>query len=71
MPDSPIRLKWQYQLYARLARPTLDWVGVVGAAWALFVVAMASAIERGAIKPVPDVPAAVREAPLCGEKRAA
>lgn len=31
MPDSPIRLKAWYQVYARLARPTLDWVGVGGA----------------------------------------
>lgn len=37
LPDSPIRTKGWYQIYARLARPTLDWVGVVGAAWALFV----------------------------------
>lgn len=36
MPDSPIRQKWLYQLYARLARPTLDWIGCAGAAWALF-----------------------------------
>ena len=31
MPDSPIRQKAWYQIYARLARPTLDWVGVGGA----------------------------------------
>lgn len=37
MPDSPIRLKWWYQAYVRLARPTLDWVGVAGAVWALFL----------------------------------
>lgn len=37
LPDSPIRSKSWYQVYARLARPTLDWVGVVGAAWALFI----------------------------------
>lgn len=37
MPDSPLRLKWWYQAYVRLARPTLDWVGVAGAAWSLFV----------------------------------
>lgn len=30
MPDSPIRMKTWYQIYARLARPTLDWVGVGG-----------------------------------------
>lgn len=35
MPDSPIRQQWAYQLYARLARPSLDWIGVLGAAWAL------------------------------------
>ena len=34
MPDSPIRQKGWYQIYARLARPTLDWVGVAGAAHA-------------------------------------
>lgn len=34
MPDSPIRSHWLYQVYARLARPTLDWVGVAGAAHA-------------------------------------
>lgn len=37
MPDSAVREKWWYQLYARLARPTLDWVGCAGAAWSLFV----------------------------------
>lgn len=37
LPDSPIRSRAWYQIYARLARPTLDWVGVVGAAWALFI----------------------------------
>jgi hypothetical protein len=37
MPDSPIRLKTWYQVYARLARPTLDWVGCAGAGWSLFV----------------------------------
>lgn len=37
MPDSPIRAKGWYQIYARLARPTLDWVGVAGAAWSLFI----------------------------------
>ncbi len=31
MPDSPIRAKVWYQIYARLARPTLDWMGVFGA----------------------------------------
>ena len=37
MPDSPIRQKGWYQIYARLARPTLDWIGAAGAAWSLFV----------------------------------
>jgi hypothetical protein len=36
-PDSPIRRKGWWQIYVRLARPTLDWVGVVGAVWALFL----------------------------------
>ena len=31
MPDSPIRLKYWYQIYSRLARPTLDWIGCFGA----------------------------------------
>ncbi len=31
MPDSPIRAKSWYQIYARLARPTLDWIGCAGA----------------------------------------
>jgi hypothetical protein len=35
MPDAPLRSHWSYQLYVRLARPTLDWVGVAGAAWSL------------------------------------
>jgi hypothetical protein len=34
MPDSPIRQKGWYQVFSRLARPTLDWVGVFGAAHA-------------------------------------
>lgn len=37
LPDSPVRSRTWYQIYARLARPTLDWVGVAGAAWALFI----------------------------------
>lgn len=37
MPDSPVRSKYWYQIFVRLARPTLDWVGVAGAAWSLFV----------------------------------
>lgn len=35
MPDSAVRETWPYQLYARLARPTLDWIGCGGAAWSL------------------------------------
>ncbi len=34
LPDSPIRAKTWYQIYSRLARPTLDWMGVAGAAHA-------------------------------------
>lgn len=37
MPDSPIRQRTWYQIYARLARPTLDWIGCAGAAWSLFL----------------------------------
>ena len=37
MPDHAVRQKVWFQLYVRLARPTLDWVGVVGAAYALFL----------------------------------
>jgi len=37
MPDSAVREKWWYQIYSRLARPTLDWIGCAGAAWSLFV----------------------------------
>lgn len=36
-PDSPIRKRGWWQIYVRLARPTLDWVGVAAGAWALFV----------------------------------
>jgi hypothetical protein len=35
MPDAALRSHWAYQLYCRLARPSLDWVGVAGAAWSL------------------------------------
>lgn len=35
MPDSAIRRHWFYQLFVRLARPTLDWVGVMGASYAM------------------------------------
>jgi hypothetical protein len=37
MPDHPIRLDVRYQLFVRLARPTLDWIGNIGAAYALFI----------------------------------
>jgi len=37
LPDSPVRGKIWYQIYARLARPTLDWVGVAAASWSLFL----------------------------------
>ena len=35
LPDSPIRTTNWYQIYNRLARPTLDWVAVMGAFWLL------------------------------------
>jgi hypothetical protein len=34
MPDHPLRQSRAFQLYVRLARPTLDWVGVVSALYA-------------------------------------
>lgn len=37
MPDSPLRMKWWYQAYVRLARPTLDWVTVAGVLYALVI----------------------------------
>lgn len=37
MPDHPIRAARLYQLYVRLARPTLDWVTVAGVAYALVI----------------------------------
>jgi hypothetical protein len=37
LPDSPIRQERWWQVYNRLARPTLDWVGVMGGAWSLFL----------------------------------
>lgn len=37
MPDHPIRQKRWYQVFVRLARPTLDWIGNIGAAYALFI----------------------------------
>lgn len=47
MPDSAVREKWWYQIYVRLARPTLDWVGVGGAAWSL-------GLSDWLDKPMPD-----------------
>lgn len=35
MPDSPVRLNYAYQMFVRLARPSLDWIGNLGALWAL------------------------------------
>lgn len=37
MPDHPIRSSRWYQLYVRLARPTLDWSGVIGASYVMFL----------------------------------
>lgn len=37
MPDSAVRSSRWYQIYVRLSRPTLDWVGVAAAAWSLFI----------------------------------
>lgn len=37
MPDWAGRTHWAYQLFARLARPSLDWMGVMGGAWSLFL----------------------------------
>jgi hypothetical protein len=37
MPDSPIRRNWAFQIFVRLPRPTLDWIGAAGAAWSLFL----------------------------------
>lgn len=47
LPDSEVRQKWWYQIYSRLARPTLDWVAVGGAAWAL-------GLSDLLTKPMPD-----------------
>jgi hypothetical protein len=33
MPDHPVRAAWAYQVYVRLARPTLDWVTVGAVAY--------------------------------------
>lgn len=37
MPDHPIRNRTWYQLYVRLARPSLDWVTTAGVGYALIV----------------------------------
>jgi hypothetical protein len=37
MPDHPVRNTLWYQLMVRLARPTLDWIGNIGAAYVLFL----------------------------------
>lgn len=47
LPDSEVRTRTWYQIYSRLARPTLDWVGVAGAAWAMGICDLLS-------KPMPD-----------------
>jgi len=47
MPDSAVRETWTYQIYVRLARPTLDWVGVFAAAYNM---GLCDFLQR----PVPD-----------------
>jgi hypothetical protein len=47
LPDSSVRTRVWYQVYSRLARPTLDWVGVFGGLWALGLCDLLS-------KPMPD-----------------
>lgn len=37
MPDHWVRKTLWWQIYSRGARPALDWVSLVGAAWSLFV----------------------------------
>ncbi|MGF7151334.1 CRISPR/Cas system-associated exonuclease Cas4 (RecB family) [Sphingomonas zeicaulis] len=37
MPDHPVRLARWYQLYVRLARPSLEWVTVAGVLYALVI----------------------------------
>lgn len=37
MPDSKVREIYAYQLFVRLARPTLDWTAVAGGTWALWL----------------------------------
>jgi hypothetical protein len=47
MPDHAIRSTWWYQFFVRGGRPTLLWVAVAAAAWALFVGEIVD-------KPMPD-----------------
>lgn len=47
MPDHEVRQARWYQIYVRLARPSLDWIGGAGAAWSLFAGDMFD-------KPMPD-----------------
>jgi hypothetical protein len=47
LPDSEVRTRTWYQIYSRLARPSLDWVGVAGAGWALGLCDLLS-------RPMPD-----------------
>lgn len=47
MPDSPIRQHWLFQLFVRLARPALEWVGVFAAIYNL-------GLCDFLLKPVPD-----------------
>lgn len=37
MPDHPVRSAWAYQIYVRLARPTLDWVTVGAVAYHMMI----------------------------------
>lgn len=48
MPDHPVRQARWYQIYVRLARPTLDWVTVAGVAYAMLVgPAIGKPLEEG------------------------
>lgn len=37
LPDSPIRTERWFQIFTRLARPSLDWIAALGAAHLLIV----------------------------------
>ena len=37
MPDHAVRLTWGYQLFVRLARPTLDWLTNAAFAWTMIL----------------------------------